>query len=90
MKLITEKVPELIDGRPLLKREIMAIRTSQNDDDANVVFKNGSWIKVVAATQGARSARANILILDEFRMINPEIYKAVLRPFLAVNRQPRL
>ena len=88
MKIVTEKIPEIIDGRPLLKREIAAIKTNMNDDEPNVSFKNGSWIKVVAATQGARSARANILILDEFRMISPDIYKAVLRPFLAVNRQP--
>lgn len=88
MKIVTEKIPEIIDGRPLLKREIAAIKTNMNDDEPNVSFKNGSWIKVVAATEGARSARANILILDEFRMIKPEVYKAVLRPFLAVNRQP--
>ena len=88
MKIVTEKIPEILDGRPLLKREISAIKVNMNDDEPNVSFKNGSWIKVVAATQGARSARANILILDEFRMISPEIYKAVLRPFLAVNRQP--
>lgn len=88
MKIVTEKIPEIIDGRPLLKREIASIRTNMNDDEPNVSFKNGSWIKVVAATDGARSARANILILDEFRMIKPEVYKSVLRPFLAVNRQP--
>lgn len=88
MKIVTEKIPELIEGRPLLKREIDTIRTNQNTDEPNVSFKNGSWIKVVAATDGARSARANILILDEFRMIDQGVYKAVLRPFLAVNRQP--
>ena len=66
MKIVTEKIPEIIEGRPLLKREIEAIRTGLNEDRPNVSFRNGSWIKVVAATDGARSARANILILDEF------------------------
>jgi hypothetical protein len=88
MKIVTEKIPEIIEGRPLLKREIEAIRTGLNEDRPNVSFRNGSWIKVVAATDGARSARANILILDEFRMIDENVYRAVLRPFLAVNRQP--
>lgn len=91
MKIVTEKIPELISQSKtgMLKREIKgSIKTSMNTDDPNVEFMNGSWIKVVAATDGARSARANLLILDEFRMIKPEIYKNVLRRFLASSRQP--
>jgi len=91
MKIVTEKIPELIakSKTGMLRREIKgSIRTSMNTDDPNVEFVNGSWIKVTAATQGARSARANILILDEFRMIDPVIYRGVLRRFLAASRQP--
>lgn len=91
MKIVTEKIPELISMSKtgMLRREIKgSIRTSMNTDDPNVEFLNGSWIKVVAANDGARSARANLLILDEFRIIKPEIYKNVLRRFLAVSRQP--
>jgi hypothetical protein len=91
MKIVTEKIPELINMSKtgMLRREIKgSIRTSMNTDDPNVEFLNGSWIKVVAATQGARSARANLLILDEFRMIDPKIYRNVLRRFLASSRQP--
>ncbi|WP_297419589.1 terminase family protein [Clostridium sp.] len=91
MKVVTEKVPELIQMSKtgMLKREIKgSIRTNMNTDDPNLEFLNGSWIKVVAATQGARSARANLLILDEFRLIEPSIYKNVLRRFLAASRQP--
>ena len=91
MKVVTEKIPELISKSKtgMLKREIKgSIRTSMNTDDPNVEFMNGSWIKVVAANQNARSARANILVLDEFRMIDPSVYKNVLRRFLAASRQP--
>lgn len=91
MKIVTEKIPELISQSKtgMLQREIKgSIRTSMNTDDPNVEFLNGSWIKVVAANDGARSARANLIILDEFRMIKPEIYKNVLRRFLATSRQP--
>jgi len=91
MKIVTEKIPELIaqSKTGMLRREIKgSIRTSMNTDDPNVEFMNGSWIKVVASTQGARSARANVLILDEFRWIDPVIYKNVLRRFLATSRQP--
>jgi hypothetical protein len=92
MNLISEKIPELIQisTTGMIEREIDgSIKTSMNTADPNVVFLNGSWIKVVPATQNARSKRANLLILDEFRMIDPVIYKNVLRRFLAVSRQPR-
>lgn len=91
MVLVSEKIPELINlsTTGMIQREIDgSIRTSLNVSDPNVVFLNGSWIKVVASTQTARSRRANILVLDEFRMIDPLIYRNVLRRFLAVSRQP--
>lgn len=92
MNLVAEKIPELIQlsTTGMIEREIEgSIKTSMNTPDPNVTFLNGSWIKVVPATQNARSKRANLLILDEFRMIDPLIYKNVLRRFLAVSRQPR-
>ena len=88
MKIVTEKLPEIMQNSPNLKREIKDIRTSMNSDDPNVVFHNGSWIKVVPSTENARSGRANVLILDEFRLIDWKIYKNTLRRFLAVSRQP--
>jgi len=92
MNLIVEKIPELMvmSSTGMIEREIDGSpRTSMNSPDPNLVFLNGSWIKVVPATQNARSKRANTIILDEFRMIDPQIYKNVLRRFLAVSRQPR-
>lgn len=91
MNLVSEKIPELISlsTTGMIEREIDgSIKTSMNTSDPNIVFLNDSWIKVVPATQNARSKRANLLILDEFRMIDPNIYRNVLRRFLAVSRQP--
>ena len=91
MKIVSEKVPELIglSKTGMIKREIKGSpRTNMNSEDPNLEFVNGSWIKIVASTQGARSARANLLILDEFRLIEPSIYKNVLRRFLSASRQP--
>lgn len=51
-------------------------------------FKNGSWIKVVTPSDNARGARANILILDEFWMIDANIINGVLRRFLTAPRNP--
>lgn len=90
MTLVSEKIPELIQlsTTGMLEREISgSIKTSMNTADPNVLFLNGSWIKVVPANQNARSKRANVLVLDEFRMIDPDIYRNVLRRFLATSRQ---
>lgn len=91
MVLISEKIPELISlsTTGMIEREMDgSIRPSLNTHEPNVKFNNGSWIKIVPSTQTARSRRANILVLDEFRMIDPLIYRNVLRRFLAVSRQP--
>jgi hypothetical protein len=91
IKIISEKIPELMSKSTTgtIERELVgSISTAINSDEPNVKFLNGSWIKIVPATQNARSGRANILVLDEFRMIDPSIYRNVLRRFLAVQRQP--
>ena len=88
MKIVTEKIPEIMANAPNLKREIAKISTSMNTDDPNVVFYNGSWIKVVASRDTARSARSNCNIYDEFRLIDLNILTRVLRRFLGTPRQP--
>lgn len=42
----------------------------------------------MSATQGSRSARANILLVDEFRMVDQTIVNTVLKPFLTSQRRP--
>ena len=84
---VIEKIDDLRKESINLKREISDLRTSSND--ARVEFHNGSWIKVVASNDGARSKRANLLIVDEFRMVDFEIISKVLRKFLTAPRSPR-
>lgn len=55
---------------------------------AVIEFKNGSWIKVVTASDNARGSRANILIIDEFRMVDLDTIDTVLKRFLTAPRQP--
>jgi len=89
MKIVTEKLPELMNMSPILKEEIDGrLKSNMNNDDPNVKFLNGSWVKITASNDGARSGGANLLILDEFRMIDQEIYTAVLRRMLGSSRQP--
>jgi hypothetical protein len=90
MKIVTEKMPELLDMSPILKEELKGdMRTNMNDDKANIEFLNGSWVKIVASNQGARSGRANLLILDEFRMIEYDVYSQALRRMKANRRHPK-
>lgn len=71
---------------PFLAYEIEKCNIGQND--ATIMFKNGSWIKTRTSTENARSARANVLVVDEFRMVDETIINMVLRKFLTSPRQP--
>lgn len=57
-------------------------------NNAVIEFKNGSWIRVVTASDSGRGARANILIVDEFRMVDLNVINTVLRKFLTAPRTP--
>jgi len=84
---VIEKIDDLRKNSPNLQREISDLKTSTNDP--KVEFHNGSWIKVVASNDGARSKRANLLIVDEFRMVDLDIINKVLRKFLTAPRNPK-
>lgn len=71
---------------PILCSEISECHIGQND--ASIYFKNGSWIKTRTSTHNSRSARANCIICDEFRMIDKEIIDTVLKKFLSDPRHP--
>lgn len=87
LQKITEDFMKLHDwGSDLLKREIESWTVGSNKAEIN--FRNGSWIKVVTASDTGRGARANVLLLDEFRMIDKNTITLVLKRFLGSPRQP--
>ena len=73
-------------GSENLKREITYAAVGANK--AVIEFANGSWIKVVTASDSGRGSRANILLIDEFRMVDLDTINTVLRRFLTAPRQP--
>lgn len=86
---VLEKVQlELVPRSPELALEIDAKQTKINGTNAIIVFKNGSFMKVVSATDNARSNRANLLLVDEFRMVKKTTIDKVLRKFLTQKRMP--
>lgn len=86
---VLEKIrTEILPKSPELRFELRGGDIKVTSSDTIALFKNGSFIKVVTASDNARGNRANILILDEFRMIDKDTIDTVLTKFLTASRQP--
>lgn len=86
---VLEKIQtELLPKSPNLRNEIDMSNTRFTGQDAKIMFKNSSYIKVVTASDNARSNRANTLIVDEFRMVSKDTIDTVLKKFLTSRRMP--
>lgn len=84
---VLEKITkELMPNSGLLRGEIKDVVINQSN--AQITFRNGSYIEVVTANDNSRGHRANLLVCDEFRMINKDVIDLVLKKFLTVARQP--
>jgi hypothetical protein len=87
--LVLEKIVggEILGSSQNLGREIKDWRiTSQ---ESYIKFYNRSSIEVVASNDFARGRRSNVLIVDEFRLVDKETIRDILQPFNAVPRQPK-
>ena len=73
-------------GSQNLCNEIEYISDSPNTGKCD--FWNGSYIHVVTANDNARHNRANIIIIDEFRMVNLGTITTVIKKFLTAPRNP--
>lgn len=82
---VLKKIEEMMPDSPNLRREILDIRTGANNAECS--FHNGSVIRVVTSNDNARSARAHIILVDEFRMVDFQVISKVLRKFLTTPRQ---
>lgn len=71
----------------ILCGEIEKCNIGQNE--AKIDFKNGSYITTRTSTDNARGARANIIVVDEFRMVSEIVLNMVIKKFLTSPRQPK-
>lgn len=71
---------------PLLCSEID--RWSLGINNCGIWFKNGSYIVCKVAADTSRGARANVLIIDESRMVDKKIIDTILSPMLNAPRSP--
>lgn len=85
-EVILKITTDLMLKSSMLRSEISKYSISIND--TYMEFKNGSWMRVYVASENARGARANLLIVDESRLIPQRIIDQVFVPMLAASRQP--
>lgn len=88
-QVLLKIMQDLKPNSPELAYEIDEKNTTLNGNNAIITFLNTSTIKVVAANDNARSNRAHILFVDEFRMVKKSIMDTVLKKFLANPRHPK-
>lgn len=81
-KIVTKYIP----ASPNLANEIETHKNTPSD--AFILFKNGSIIKVVTARDSARSARANLILVDECVQVKKSVIDSVLKKFKAGERTP--
>jgi len=73
-------------GSANIRNEIEELHTGVNKPICK--WRNGSTIKVVTSDDNARHNRANIVIVDEYRMVAKKIIDNVLKKFLTDPRHP--
>ncbi len=73
-----------IPNYPMFAIEIEEIKHSQYE--TIVTFKNGSTILVATAGESSRGLRANLLIVDEARLLKKEIIDGILKKTLTAPR----
>ena len=69
-----------------LMREIKNYKITPSE--SYVEFWNGSKIEICTSNDRARGRRCQILVVDEFRLVEKDMIQDVLQPFTAVMRQP--
>lgn len=86
LNVLNKIIDEFYPKSQNLQNEIASYKIVPSE--AYIKFKNGSIIKVVTAKDSSRSARAHLVIVDEFVQVKETIINTVLRKFKAGQRRP--
>ncbi len=84
-KICKEKLAEIFDLFPILKREIQI--ENYGTDYVRLVFKNNSVFDVVGALDSTRGGRRHSGLIDEVRDHDGDTLNEVVLPLLNVNRR---
>lgn len=81
-----EKVGELCNNYPNVAAEIANI--DKGSKNPGVFFHNGSSVLIRPPSNNALGARANCIVIDEYRYVNNDVIEKVFKKFLTSPRQP--
>ena len=84
--VLSKITQELMPYSPELRSEIKDVHI--NGTNAEIEFLNTSVITVVTSGESARGRRANVLLLDEYRLISKDTIDAILDKLLNFRRMP--
>ncbi|PIH59687.1 hypothetical protein [Paenibacillus sp. LK1] len=84
--LLKDKWNELVEFYPLLKNEITKT-PSFVKDSAEILFKSGGRIDVLANAQSSKGKRRRRLSIEESALLNNKLYEDVLEPIPNVPRR---
>ncbi len=84
--IISEKIANMRDTYSNIEREISSLTCNANLYE--VIFHNGSTIRVVPSSDNARGNRAGYIIVEESRFVDKDILEQVIKPFLEVRTPP--
>lgn len=86
LEVIEKIITILMPNSENLRREVKD--KSLSPANAFVEFHNGSYVKIITSNQHARHNRGNVVILDEYRMIDKNVIDTVIKKFLTSQREP--
>ncbi len=79
-----EKVGEFTSKFPNIEAEISKVDAKEG----KLSFHNSSWVAIRPPSKNALGARANCIIIDEFRQVDPTVIETVFQQFLTAPRRP--
>lgn len=84
-ELLKDKAQELLRQYPLLKNEISG-KVKFQKGDAEINFKNGAKIDVLANSQNSKGQRRKRINIEESALLNAELFDDALKPIVEVSR----
>jgi len=84
--IVMGKIEGLRASYPVIANEIEHLYNNPNSREC--VFNNTSTIKVVACKESGRGHRANLIIGEEFALVDKTNYDSIIKPFKITRQTP--
>ncbi len=83
-ELLKDKIQEILRQYPMLENEI--VKTKFQKGDAEVAFKNGARIDVLANSQNSKGQRRKRINIEESALLDSATFDDALKPIVEVSR----